>query len=112
MDLEGMINWIENCEFFIGLSSGLSWVAHALGKKVVMISGVTTIDNEFDEDCVRLHRSDVCNSCFNFPTKTPFNSGDWFWCPVNKGTSKAFECTKRISAKQVMDAIEKNGWIK
>jgi len=111
MELPDMINWIEHCEFFIGLSSGLSWVAHALGKKVVMISGVTSPENEFDEDCIRIHRSDVCNSCFNFPEKYPFDAGDWMWCPVNKGTSKQFECTKRISAKQVMDAIESNGWL-
>lgn len=112
MELAGMINWIEHCEFFIGLSSGLSWVAHALGKKVVMISGVTTADNEFDEDCIRIHRTDLCNSCFNFPSKHLFDAGDWYWCPMHKGTSRAFECTKRISAKQVMDSIEREGWIK
>ena len=106
-----MINWIEHCEFFVGLSSGLSWVALALGKKVVMISGVTSPENEFDEDCIRIHRSDVCHSCFNFPEKYPFDAGDWMWCPVNKDTSKQFECTKRISAKQVMDAIQLNGWV-
>lgn len=110
-DLNGMMEWIEHCEFFIGLSSGLSWVAHGMGKKVVMISGVTSSDNEFDEDCIRIHRDDVCNSCFNFPEKFPFDSGDWHWCPVNKGTSKQFECTKRISAKQVMDRIKLEGWI-
>lgn len=112
MDLKGMINWIEHCEFFIGLSSGLSWVAHAVGKKVVMISGVTTRDNEFEEDCLRIHRDDICNSCFNYPEKYPFDKGDWLWCPVHNGTPKAFECTKKISAKQVMDRIVESGWIK
>jgi autotransporter strand-loop-strand O-heptosyltransferase len=112
MELPDMINWIEHCEFFVGLSSGLSWVAHALGKKVVMIAGVTKKDNEFDEDCIRLHREDLCNSCFNYPEKYPFDSGDWLWCPEHKGTSRQFECTKRISAKQVMDAIEAGGWAK
>lgn len=110
MELPDMINWIEHCEFFIGLSSGLSWVAHALGKKVVLISGVTKKDNEFDEDCIRIHREDLCNSCFNYPEKFPFDSGDWFWCPEHKGTPRQFECTKRISAKQVMDAIDSGGW--
>jgi autotransporter strand-loop-strand O-heptosyltransferase len=111
MELSGMINWIEHCEFFIGVSSGLSWLAHALGKKVVMISGVTTPDNEFQEDCLRIHRDDVCNSCFNLPEKYPFDKGDWLWCPVHRGTSRAFECTKKISAKQVMDKIIGSGWI-
>jgi autotransporter strand-loop-strand O-heptosyltransferase len=110
-DLNSMSGLIENCEFFIGLSSGLSWIAHALGKGVVMISGVTTVDNEFTKDCIRLHRTDVCNSCFNKPHEYIFNSGDWLWCPEHKGTSRAFECTKKISAKQVMDALRANKWI-
>ena len=112
MDLSEMMHWIEHCEFFVGLSSGLSWVAHALGKKVVVISGVTKKDNEFDEDCIRVHKEEVCNSCFNSPEKFPFDPGDWFWCPEHKGTSRQFECTKRISAKQVMDAIEARSWTK
>ena len=112
MDLTEMMHWIEHCEFFVGLSSGLSWVAHALDKKVVVISGVTTKDNEFDDDCIRIHRDDVCNSCFNTPERFPFDPGDWFWCPVHKGTARQFECTKRISAKQVMDAIDARGWSK
>lgn len=110
-DLSSMIEWIEHCEFFVGLSSGLSWVAHALGKKVVMISGVTLKNNEFLEDCIRIHRDDVCNSCFNYPEKYPFNPGDWHWCPLHKGTNRAYECTKKISAKQVMDKIRENRWI-
>jgi autotransporter strand-loop-strand O-heptosyltransferase len=112
MELTEMMHWIEHCEFFVGLSSGLSWVAHALGKKVVVISGVTTKDNEFDDDCIRIHREDLCNSCFNSPERFPFNPGDWFWCPEHKGTPRQFECTKRISAKQVMDAIDSRGWSK
>jgi autotransporter strand-loop-strand O-heptosyltransferase len=111
MDLTEMINWIEHCDFFIGLSSGLSWVAHSLGKKVVMISGVTSVDNEFKEDCLRIHRDDVCNSCFNQPERFPFDRGDWMWCPLHKETSRHFECTKKISAKQIMNKILDAGWI-
>ncbi len=111
MDIEEMMHWIEHCEFFIGLSSGLTWVAHALGKKCVVISGVTSPENEFTEDIIRVHRDDVCNSCFNKPNEFKFNAGDWLWCPVHKGTGRQFECTKRISAKQIMDRIRKEGWI-
>ena len=110
-DLNSMSLLIQNCEFFIGLSSGLSWLAHGLGKKVVMISGVTSKDNEFTKDCIRLHREDVCNSCFNKPDQYKFDKGDWLWCPVHKGTPRAFECTKKISAKQVMDSLKANKWI-
>lgn len=110
-DLEQMMSLIEGCEFFIGLSSGLSWLAHALGKKVVMISGVTKPDNEFTNDCIRIHRDDVCNSCFNNPEEHKFDPGNWLWCPVHQNSGRRFECTKRISAKQVIDRIKEAGWI-
>jgi autotransporter strand-loop-strand O-heptosyltransferase len=110
-DLDHMMNLIEGCEFFIGLSSGLSWVAHAMGKRVVMISGVTPPENEFSEDCLRIHRDDVCNSCFNNSEEHKFNPGNWLWCPVHEGTPRQFECTKKISAKQVMDRMQESGWI-
>jgi autotransporter strand-loop-strand O-heptosyltransferase len=111
MDLIDMINWIEHSEFFIGLSSGLTWVAHAVGKKCVMVSGVTDPFNEFIEDCVRIHRKDVCNSCFTRPSEYKFDPGDWFWCPEHKGTNRQFECTKKISSKQIISKILENGLI-
>jgi autotransporter strand-loop-strand O-heptosyltransferase len=110
-DLNDMSLLIRDSEFFIGLSSGLSWLAHGLGKKVVLISGVTSPDNEFTLDCLRIHRDDVCNSCFSKTNDYVFNSGDWLWCPEHKGTSRQFECTKKISAKQVMDALKSKRWI-
>ena len=39
--------WLKHAEFFIGLSSGLSWLAWAMRIPVVMISGVTHPINEF-----------------------------------------------------------------
>jgi autotransporter strand-loop-strand O-heptosyltransferase len=35
------MNYIYHSEFYIGLSSGMSWVAHAMNKPVVMISNFT-----------------------------------------------------------------------
>src|SRR5262249_30979910 len=40
--------WLKHADFFIGLSSGLSWLAWAVGTPVVMISGFTHPINEFD----------------------------------------------------------------
>jgi autotransporter strand-loop-strand O-heptosyltransferase len=34
LSLEELVNYIDHCEFFMGLSSGNAWIAHALGKKV------------------------------------------------------------------------------
>jgi autotransporter strand-loop-strand O-heptosyltransferase len=104
MDLKEMSNYIHHSEFFIGLSSGLTWVAHALGKPVVMISGVTSEDNEFSEDTVRLINKDVCHGCIN-NHQHKFDSGDWLWCPLHKGTEKHFECTKTITPEQVFNSL-------
>jgi autotransporter strand-loop-strand O-heptosyltransferase len=108
LDFEDVINYINNSEFFIGVSSGLSWIAYSLGKKVVLISGVTTEDNEFTENCIRIINKSVCNSCFNNTGKYKFNGGDWNWCPVNKNTEREFECSKSISPELVIQEIEKN----
>jgi autotransporter strand-loop-strand O-heptosyltransferase len=104
MNLKEMTNYIHHSEFFIGLSSGLSWVAHALGKPVVMISGVTSEDNEFSEDTIRLINKEVCHGCIN-DYQHKFDSGDWFWCPLHKGTEKQFECTKTITPEQVFNSL-------
>lgn len=111
LDFDDVINHIRHSEFFIGVSSGLSWVAYSLGKKVVLISGVTSEDNEFIENCVRIINKTVCNSCFNNTGKYKFNSGDWNWCPVNKNTEKEFECSKSISPESVIQEIEKNNLV-
>jgi autotransporter strand-loop-strand O-heptosyltransferase len=105
MDLNQMIKYIDHCEFFIGLSSGLSWVAHAVGKPVVMISGVTSEFNEFSEDTIRIIDKSVCNGCIN-KQEHKFDPGDWFWCPLHKGTSRQFECTTSITPETVFEKIK------
>ncbi|MFV2015649.1 MAG: autotransporter strand-loop-strand O-heptosyltransferase, partial [Candidatus Heimdallarchaeota archaeon] len=97
-------NIIQNAEFFIGISSGLTWLAWALGKKAVMISGFTAPWFEFQENNYRVHNKDVCHSCFSNP-KYGFNRGDWMWCPVHKNTSKQFICTKSITVEIVQQKI-------
>jgi autotransporter strand-loop-strand O-heptosyltransferase len=41
------VRWLRHADFFIGLSSGLAWLAWAAGTRVVMISGFTHPTNEF-----------------------------------------------------------------
>jgi autotransporter strand-loop-strand O-heptosyltransferase len=105
MNLEEMTHYLHHAEFFIGISSGLSWVAHAMGKKVVMISGVTSEDNEFEEDTVRIINREVCHGCIN-DSNISFNAGDWMWCPHHKGTNRQFECTTTITPEKVMEEIK------
>jgi autotransporter strand-loop-strand O-heptosyltransferase len=106
MDLSEISNYIHHSEFFIGISSGLSWVAHALGKKVIMISGVTSEDNEFEEDTIRVMNKKVCHGCIN-SSEIKFDVNDWLWCPLHKNTERQFECTKQITPDEVLEAVKK-----
>lgn len=110
MNLDEMTNFIHHAEFFIGVSSGLSWAAHALGKPVVMISGVTSKDNEFEEDTIRIINESVCHGCIN-KKGINFNAGDWLWCPFHRDTKNWFECTKTISPEEVIRKMEEGGFI-
>jgi autotransporter strand-loop-strand O-heptosyltransferase len=104
--IENTMNVIYYSKLFIGLSSGLSWLAWALKKDVVMISNFTKADHEFE--CIRITNPNVCNGCWNKP-EYKFDKGDWNWCPVNKGTDKQFECQTSITAQMVIDEIKKAG---
>jgi autotransporter strand-loop-strand O-heptosyltransferase len=95
---------IYNSRFFIGLSSGLSWLAWALDVPVIMISNFTDADHEFK--CHRVTNNRVCHGCWNDP-KYKFDKGDWDWCPVHKGTERQFECQKSVTPEMVIDEIKK-----
>lgn len=111
--LSDAINLIQHSEFYIGLSSGMSWVAHALGKKVAMISNFTEDWNEFDlssSGYIRITNKSVCHGCWNkIGVDHPFDKNDWYWCPKHKNTEKQFECHKSISVDDVMEKIK--NWI-
>jgi autotransporter strand-loop-strand O-heptosyltransferase len=96
--IEFTIRVISSSEFFIGLSSGLSWLAWALNKQVIMIANFSEADHEFD--CIRITNPDVCNGCWNDPNikLDPY----WLWCPRNKN----FECQRSIPASYVISALD------
>jgi autotransporter strand-loop-strand O-heptosyltransferase len=104
--LEKRIESLSGCEAFIGVGSGLSWLAWALKKPVVLISGFSAPFAEFQKDCYRVHNSSVCNSCWN-DTSIKFDKGDFNWCPRLKDTKDQFVCSKSISVISVIDALEK-----
>jgi len=103
--IENTINVIHHSEFFIGLSSGLSWLAWGLNKHVVMISNFTTPDHEFQSNCTRIINLSVCNGCWN-KKEFSFDKGDWDWCPVHKGTERQFECHKSITSQMLISKIK------
>jgi autotransporter strand-loop-strand O-heptosyltransferase len=100
--IENTMNIIHHSHLFIGLSSGLSWLAWALDKKVVMISNFTEADHEFQ--CIRIDNKNVCHGCWN-KAEYKFDPGDWDWCPEHKGTDRQFECHQKIDASQVVFAL-------
>lgn len=102
------INYIEHSEFYIGLSSGMSWVAHALGKPVCMIANFLNEHNEFAlgiNDYLRITEKSVCNDCWY---TNEFNSGDWYWCPKFQNTDREFECHKVITPQRVMEELKQH----
>jgi autotransporter strand-loop-strand O-heptosyltransferase len=103
--MENTMNVIHHSEFFIGLSSGLSWLAWGMGKHVVMISNFTEPDHEFTTNCTRIIKLDVCNGCWNSPIYK-FDKGNWNFCPVHEGTNRQFECHTSISSDMVINQIQ------
>lgn len=99
-----IVNVIQHSKFFIGISSGLTWLSWALHKKAVMISGFTAPWFEYQEESYRVHNDKVCHSCFTNP-RHGFNRGDWMWCPVHKNTPRQFECTKKITVDMVQEKV-------
>src|SRR5215472_3810488 len=97
--------WLKHADFFVGLSSGLSWLAWAMRIPVVMISGVTHPLNEFATP-YRVINYHTCNSCWNDP-RAAFDRRDFLSCPRHKNTPRQFECTRLITAEQVKQAIRR-----
>ena len=95
------VNLLAYAEFFIGCPSGLSWLAWAADCPVVLISGITTPWFEFSTPYRVINRL-VCFGCHN---DIFLKWGDFGYCPHHKGTERAYECSKKISARQVIQTI-------
>jgi len=103
--LQERARWLRHAELFIGLSSGLSWLAWASGTPVVMIAGFTHPTNEFATP-YRVINWHACNGCWNDPHHR-FDHKDFLWCPRHAGTPRQFECTRLITAEQVKQTIRR-----
>ncbi len=104
---ENTMNYIYHCEFYMGLSSGLSWLAWSLRKRVYMISNFTDKDHEFTTNTIRIYDESICHSCWH-DEKFRFDKGNWMWCPRNEDTPQHFECHKLISSEKVIKKIQEN----
>lgn len=105
--IQQRVSDLMGCQLFIGLGSGLSWLAWALGKPVVLISGFSLPFAEFQHNCTRIINESVCHGCWNDP-EFEFERNNWDWCPRQSGTPRAFECTKEISSLMVIEKLSQS----
>jgi len=103
--IEHSITNIYHSELFLGISAGPSWLAWALRKPVIMVSGFSQPWSEFEFNCERVINRDVCHGCLN-SIQYEFDRGNWSWCKYN-GTPREYECTKEISVQMVIERINK-----
>jgi len=102
--LENILKILQESELFIGIGSGLSWLAWSANIPVIMISGFSDTYTEPLDGIVRIINREVCNSCWN---SYNFDPGDWNWCPLHKNTPRQFECSKNITAETVINEISR-----
>lgn len=105
LPLTERIALLQHADFFIGLGSGLSWLAWCAKIPVVLISGFSLPFCEFQTP-YRVFNSHGCNGCWD-DINLNFDHFDYFWCPRHKGTDRQYECTRLITGKQVIGHIER-----
>ena len=96
---------LRHATAFVGLSSGLAWLAWAAGCPVVMISGFTHPSNEFATP-YRAINYHTCNSCWN-DVRHRFDHADFLWCPRHANTPRQFECSRLITAEHVRQLLRR-----
>ena len=85
------------------MPSGLSWLAWAANCPAILISGITAHWFEFSAPYRVINRS-VCHGCHN---DAAIQLQDFKSCPIHAGTERAFECSRKISARQVIQTIDR-----
>jgi len=105
LPLVGRARLLRHAAAFVGLSSGLAWLAWAAGCPVVMISGFTHPHNEFATP-YRVINYHACNSCWN-DVRHRFEHADFLWCPRQANTPRQFECTRLITPEHVRATLRR-----
>jgi len=104
LPLQERIELLEHADFFIGLASGLAWLAWCCHIPIIMISGFSLPYCEFYTP-YRVFNAQGCNGCWN-DVNVKFER-TYFWCPRHAGTSRQFECTRLITGSQVIGYIKR-----
>ena len=103
--LQERVDLISGAAFFVGLASGLSWLAWGAGVPVVMIVGFTAPGTEFHTP-YRVQQFHTCHSCAN-DQRYEHKYDDFGACPCHHGTDREFECTRCITPEYVRDMIDR-----
>jgi autotransporter strand-loop-strand O-heptosyltransferase len=105
LPLEERVALMQHADFFIGLSSGLTWLAWCTRIPIIMISGFTLPICEFKTP-YRVFNSHGCTGCWD-DVRLNFDHHDFFWCPRFKNTERQYECSRLITGKQVIGHIDR-----
>jgi autotransporter strand-loop-strand O-heptosyltransferase len=98
-DISVTMGNLMGAEYHIGLASGLCWLAWALNKQVVMISGFSEKWVEFQSGNIRIEGTGPCVGCLNnifFPSRC--------W-DENCFTDSDYSCTKDITPQSVFERL-------
>ncbi len=105
LPLQERVDLLAHADFFIGLSSGLSWLAWAAGTPVVLIAGFSLPFTEFYTP-YRVINYHTCTGCWN-DSANSLDLKDFYSCPNHFGTARAFECHRLITSGHVCNVIER-----
>jgi len=105
LPLQQRVNALKYAAFFIGIGSGLSWLAWATGKKVILISGFSLPVTEFPTP-YRVINTNVCHGCWNLPELNGQPS-DMGKCYKFENTPRQWECTVSITGAMVIEIIKR-----
>ena len=97
------MDMLHYADFFVGLSSGLSWLAWTADCPVVMIAGFTAYWYEFFTP-YRVYNRLACNGCYN--------DVRLYWknnpcARQEKGSENEMQCSTRITPRMVMEAVDR-----
>jgi hypothetical protein len=104
LPLQERIDIIKDADFFIGLPSGLTWLAWCCKVPIVLISGFSLPKTEFYTP-YRIINYNACCGCWDDVTKN-FEHDNYMWCPYKESDDEKFECTKLITPDHVINVIK------
>ena len=95
---------INGARAYIGVSSGLYWIAQAVNTPSLLISGSTDHDHEHVWNGHRISAPEgKCSGCINNPK---YNFNDELDCPENKD----YECSREITSELVISKLKEVLW--